>query len=279
MGNSIAGRYRVLGPLGSGILGYVVRVHDETTGEERAIKLFNPQQFTETSRGRFEREFEAISRIIHPNVVRVHEWGVHGDRPYFVMELVLGDALDEFARRRRPGEGAPGYDGFARDIARVFGQIAGALAAVHAQFVVHRDVKPENVIVADGDPPLAKLLDFGHAKEEDARQLTTSGTVIGTASYIAPEHALGHVAGPAADLYSLGCMLHEALTGRPPYTDGGVVAVLMSHVNDPAPDPRATDPRVPAALADLCLELMRKDPAQRPESAAAVASALAPMMA
>jgi serine/threonine-protein kinase len=277
MGNSIAGRYRVLGPLGSGILGYVVRVHDEATGTDRAIKLFNPQQFTEASRGRFEREFETISRIVHPNVVRVHEWGVHGDRPYFVMELVVGDSLDDFARRERPGGGAPGYDRFARRIAQVFRQVAGALDAVHAQLVVHRDVKPENVIVAGGDPPVAKLLDFGHAKEEDERQLTTSGTVIGTASYIAPEHALGHAAGPPADLYSLGCMLHEALTGRPPYTDGGVVAVLMSHVNDPAPDPRATDPRVPAPLADLCLSLMRKNPDDRPASAAAVAAQLATM--
>jgi serine/threonine-protein kinase len=140
-------------------------------------------------------------------------------------------------------------------------------------------VKPANVIVAAGDPPVAKLLDFGHAKEEDQRQLTTSGTVVGTASYIAPEHALGLAAGPPADLYALGCMLHEALTGRPPYTEGGVVAVLMSHVNDPPPDPRTTDPRVPAPLAELCLRLLEKSPDDRPIDAAAVAEALAPLAA
>jgi serine/threonine-protein kinase len=277
MGNLIAGRYRVLGPLGSGILGHVLRVHDETTGADAAVKLFKPRDLKSSSRGRFENEFEAMTRIAHPNVVRVKEWGVHGDRPYFVMELVDGEPLDAFARRERPAAGAPGYEDFARRVARVFVQVAGALAAVHALCVVHRDVKPQNVLVAGGEEPVAKLLDFGHARDEDQRQLTTSGSVVGTAHYIAPEHALGHAAGPSADLYALGCMLHEALTGRPPFTEGGVVAVLMSHVNDPAPDPRETDPRVPAPLAALCVSLMQKAPEDRPASADAVAAALTPL--
>jgi serine/threonine-protein kinase len=275
MGNTIAGRYEVLGPLGSGILGYVVRGRDVTTGEERAIKLFNPQDVSESARARFAREFDAITRIVHPNVVRVHEWGVHGDRPFFVMELIDGDPLDAFLRPRRPAAGAGDYDAFARTVAALFRQIADALSAVHAAGVIHRDVKPANIVVAEGPPPVAKLLDFGHAKEEDQRQLTTSGTVIGTASYIAPEQALGVGAGPPADLYSLGCMLHEALTGRPPFSAGGVVAVLMSHVNEPAPDPRTTEPRIPQGLAELCLALLRKSPGDRPPDAAAVSSALA----
>jgi serine/threonine-protein kinase len=275
MGNTIAGRYEVLGPLGSGILGYVVRARDVTTGEERAIKLFNPQDVSDSARARFAREFDAITRIVHPHVVRVHEWGVHGDRPFFVMELIDGDPLDAFLRQRRPAAHAAGYDAFVRTAASVFRQIADALSAVHGAGVVHRDVKPANVVVAEGPPPVAKLLDFGHAKEEDQRQLTTSGTVIGTASYIAPEQALGAGAGPPADLYSLGCMLNEALTGRPPFSAGGVVAVLMSHVNEPAPDPRATEPRVPQGLAELCLALLQKSPGDRPASAAAVSSALA----
>jgi serine/threonine-protein kinase len=275
MGNTIAGRYEVLGPLGSGILGYVVRSRDVTTGEERAIKLFNPQDVSESARARFAREFDAITRIVHPNVVRVYEWGVHGDRPFFVMELIDGDPLDAYLRPRKPGADAAGYEEFARTVAALFRQIADALSAVHAAGVIHRDVKPANIVVAEGPPPVAKLLDFGHAKEEDQRQLTTSGTVIGTASYIAPEQALGVGAGPPADLYSLGCMLHEALTGRPPFSAGGVVAVLMSHVNEPAPDPRTVEPRIPQGLAELCLALLRKSPGDRPPNAAAVSSALA----
>jgi serine/threonine protein kinase len=275
MGNVIAGRYEILGPLGSGILGYVIRARDTTTGEDRAIKLFNPQDVSESARARFAREFDAITRIVHPNVVRVYEWGVHGDRPFFVMELIDGVPLDAFLRPRRPAADAPGYEAFARTTASVFRQVADALTAVHGAGVIHRDVKPANVVVADGAPPVAKLLDFGHAKEEDQRQLTTSGTVIGTASYIAPEQALGSGAGPPADLYSLGCMLNEALTGRPPFSAGGVVAVLMCHVNEPAPDPRKTEPRVPAGLAELCLSLLRKKPEERPPTAADVSSALA----
>ncbi len=267
----------MMGPLGSGILGYVVRAVDEQTGEERAIKLFNPQQLTESSRGRFEREFQAISRVQHPNVVRVFEWGVHGDRPYFVMEVVSGVRLDEFARRERPAADAPGFDAFSRRVAQMFLQLAGALGAVHAAGVVHRDVKPENVFVAAGSPPGVKLLDFGHAKDDDERALTTSGTVLGTASYMAPEHVMGQPAGPQSDLYAIGCMLHEALIGRPPFTGTGVVATLMSHVNDPAPDPRTADPRVPDALAELCLALLRKSPDERPAGAAAVAAALLPL--
>ncbi len=278
MGNLIADRYRVLSPLGAGILGYVVRVHDETTGEDRAIKLFKPQNMTESSRGRFEREFQAISRIRHPNVVRVHEWGVHGGRPYFVMEYLDGDALDVFAHRARPAPGAPGYDAFARMAAQTFRQIADALAAVHAAGIVHRDVKPENVLVADGAPPRVKLLDFGHSKDEDDRDLTTSGTVVGTALYMAPENASGGAPAPSADLYALGCVLFQALVGRPPFHGNNVVDVLMAHVRTPAPDPREFDPRVPAPLAQLCLALMRKAPADRPASAMDVEDTLAQLV-
>jgi serine/threonine protein kinase len=277
LSNLIADRYRVLSPLGAGILGYVVRVHDETTGEDKAIKLFRPQNMTETSMGRFEREFQAISRIRHPNVVRVHEWGVHGGRPYFVMEYLDGDPLDVWARGARPAPDAPGYDAFAHRVAQAFRQIADALAAVHAAGVVHRDVKPDNVIVAAGDPPRVKLLDFGHSKDDDDRNLTTSGSVVGTASYMAPESASGSPPTPSADLYAVGCLLHEALVGRAPFQGASVIDVLMAHVRTPAPDPRDADPRVPAPLALLCLALMRKSPTDRPASATDVEDALARM--
>jgi len=300
MANLVGGRYRVMTPLGAGILGYVVRVRDERTGEDKAIKFFKSQSLSESAMGRFEREFQAVSRIAHPNVVQVHEWGVHGGRPYFVMEYLEGDPLDAWAQRVRPAADAPGYDEFARAVAGVFGQIADALAAVHAAGVVHRDVKPENVIVAgraadgrdrvaerstaeretseghvaDFTPPRAKLFDFGHSKDEDERDLTTSGTVVGTASYMAPETASGATPAPSADLYALGCLLYQALVGRPPFHGRNVMEVLMSHVQAPAPDARDVDPRAPAALAELVLALMKKSPAERPSSAADVAATL-----
>src|SRR5205814_4684146 len=145
-------------------------------GREKAVKLLKPERMTPSSHGRFEREFAAMKRLAHPNIVKVEEWGLHADRPYFVMELVEGEALDLFADRERPPAGAPGYEVFAARIAGVFRQVADALELVHAAGIIHRDLKPQNVIVCGGRFPVAKLFDFGHAKEDDHRHLTTTGT-------------------------------------------------------------------------------------------------------
>ena len=274
MGEVIAERYEVLDKLGAGVLGEVVKVRDNTTGELRAIKLFKPQVISASNMGRFEREFRAITSIKHPNIVKVYDFGVHKDRPYFSMELLDGTDLRRYIADTRPAADHPGFEEYARRAAYVFHQIADALATVHAAGIVHRDLKPENIFVKFGKYPRAKLLDFGHAKTGDNQNLTVTGTVLGTAWYIPPEQAMGKEIGPPADLYSLGCVMFETPTGTPPFGGRSVMEVILSHIQRPVPDAREFDARVPERLALMCMHLMKKEPAERPESAAVVAKFL-----
>jgi len=275
----IADRYEIVGRLGEGAFGEVLRVRDAQSGEILALKLLKPVPAGSTSLQRFHREFRVIAGLRHPNIVRVHDMGVHstdaGERPYFTMELLTGADLAAWALGNRPRPAHPGYDLYARDVAYIFHQMADALAAVHAAGVVHRDIKPANVFVRAGRNPRVKLLDFGHARNDEGENLTQTGTVLGTASYMAPEQAMGGRPAPPADLYALGCVLFETLTGAPPYEGQSVVHVLLGHVQKPVRDPREADDRVPEVLAALCVRLMAKDPDRRHASAADVAAELA----
>jgi serine/threonine-protein kinase len=275
MAEVIAGRYEVLDKLGAGVLGEVVKVRDTTSGELRAIKLFKPQVISASNVGRFEREFRAITQLSHPNIVKVYDFGVHQDRPFFSMELLDGTDLRKYVADTRPLADKPGYEEYVRRTAYVFHQIADALHVVHAAGIVHRDLKPENIFVKFGKFPRAKLLDFGHAKTGDNQNLTVTGTVLGTAWYIPPEQAMGKEIGPPADLYSFGCVMFETLTGKPPFGGRSVMEVILSHLQRVPPDAREIDSRVPEPLAILCADLMKKDPAARPASAGDVAKQLA----
>jgi len=275
MGDVIAGRYEVLDKLGAGVLGEVVKVRDRESGELRAIKLFKPQVLSSSNIGRFEREFRAIAQLSHPNIVKVHDFGVHEDRPFFSMELLDGTDVRRYISDTRPAADKDGFDEYVRRSAYVFHQIADALDVVHSAGIVHRDLKPENIFVKFGKFPRAKLLDFGHAKTGDNQNLTVTGTVLGTAWYIPPEQAMGKEIGPPADLYSLGCVMFETLTGKPPFGGRSVMEVILSHLQRVPPDAREIEARVPEDLALLCAHLMKKDPAERPKSAGDVAKKLA----
>ncbi len=253
-------------------------MRDRTDGEIKAVKLLKPNSLVGTTLGRFQREFRVISNIDHRNIVRVYDFGMHdGGQPYFSMELLPGSDLGAWREAFRPVEGQDGYEAFAGNVAYIFHQVADALATVHRAEIIHRDLKPENIFVRPGRHPRAKLLDFGHARDNEGENLTQTGTVLGTASYIAPEQAMGRTPAPPADLYGLGCVLYQTLTGSQPFTGTSVVQVLMGHIQKPPPDPRAADPRVPDQIADLCLQLMAKDPAERPGGAQEVADLLVAM--
>ncbi len=271
----IADRYEVLGRLGEGVLGEVVRVRDLRDGSVKALKLLKPRATPSNAVARFEREFRVIKALAHPNIIRVFDSGVHGDpaegRPYFSMELLDGSDLAAWRLAHRPAEDAAGFAVYAAQLAYVGHQIADALAAVHGAGIVHRDLKPANVFVRDGRHPRIKLLDFGHARDDDGADLTRTGTVLGTATYMAPEQATGAAPAPSADVYALGCVLFEALAGRPPFEAPTVLDMLLAHVQRAAPPLADEEPRTPPEFAAVVHRLLAKDPAARPSAAEACA--------
>jgi serine/threonine-protein kinase len=230
-----------------------------------AVKVL-PALFAEnpTLVERFEREARAAARLSHPNIVSVYDSGRDGTERYFVMEYVPGKSLAELLRERGRLE--------AGEAVGITSQIANALAAAHAAGIIHRDIKPGNVMVLPSGE--AKVLDFGIARATADVALTHTTMVLGSAPYIAPEVALGRSADQRSDIYSLGCVLYEMLTGRPPFV-GDLPAVVMSqHTNAEPQPPRELVPDIPVGLEALVLQMLAKNPADRPHQAAELPAAL-----
>jgi eukaryotic-like serine/threonine-protein kinase len=259
-------RYRLGERLAAGGMGSVYRAVDESLGRPVAVKVLRPELADEPAYlERFRREARAAAALSHPGVAGVYDYGELGGQPFIVMELVEGETLAErIAARGR----LPWAEAFT-----LGEQVARALAAAHAHGLVHRDVKPGNILVGPGER--AKMTDFGIAKTAASATLTRTGMVLGSANYVAPEQATGGNVGPAADQYSLGCVLFEAVTGRTPYAGKNPVAIATQHVSAPVPDPRKLQPDLPVAAAQLIFRALAKDPSDRFPSASAMADALA----
>jgi serine/threonine-protein kinase len=258
-------RYRLDERLAAGGMGTVWRAEDTLLHRDVAVKVLNEgmssdDRFVE----RFRREAKAAAGLLHPNVAGVFDYGEEQGRPFIVMELIEGETLADALARR--GRFEPS------DVASIGAGVAEGLAAAHAAGFVHRDVKPANVMLTDrGD---VKVMDFGIAAPESGTGLTGTGMVMGTARYLAPEQAAGQPATPASDVYALGIVLYELLTGTPPFDRESPLATAMAHVReDPPPvaSVRADTPPWLAALVDSCLA---KDPSERPAGAAELAAAL-----
>ncbi|MEU9374401.1 serine/threonine-protein kinase [Streptomyces sp. NPDC048255] len=269
-GTRIAGRYRVAGLIGAGGMGQVWRAYDERLGREVAVKTLagGQREGYAHAAARFEHEARVVAGLQSRHIVTVHDIGstrVDDDHPllFIVMELVTGHPLDLVI-----SNGPPGLD----DVMRWAAQVCDALATVHAAGVLHRDLKPANVMVtADGT---AKVLDFGIASFLDdpapATALTATGAALGTPAFMSPEQAQALTVDHRSDLYSLGCVLYNLVTGHPPFMAASGVALLVKHVSEPPVPPSRYNPRLPAALEELILALLAKDPAGRPEGAANV---------
>jgi serine/threonine protein kinase len=259
-------RYRLGERLAAGGMGSVYRAVDESLGRAVAVKVLRRELADEPAYlERFRREARAAAALSHPGVASVYDYGEMGGQPFIVMELVEGETLAErIAARGR----LSWTEAFA-----LGEQVASALAAAHAQRLVHRDVKPGNILIGPGER--AKVTDFGIAKAAASATLTRTGMVLGSANYVAPEQATGDGVGPAADQYSLGCVLFEAVTGQTPYTGRNPVAIATQHVSAPVPDPRRTQPDLPVPAAQLIQRALAKDPSDRFASATAMADALA----
>ncbi|WP_037608136.1 serine/threonine-protein kinase [Streptacidiphilus rugosus] len=265
-GRIIAGRYTIGSLISQGGMGQVWKAYDERLGRSVAVKLLRPDRMhgegTEELRRRFLREAQVTARVDHPGLVTVHDAGADGDDLYLVMQYVEGADLADHLAEHHP---YPWPWAVA-----VAAQLCAILGAVHAVPVVHRDLKPRNVIVRpDG---ALTVLDLGIASVlgTDTTRLTRTGAAVGSPAYMAPEQAMGGPVGPRTDLYALGVVLHELLSGRVPFTAPTDVGVLHQHLYEQPQPLRELRPEVPQSLEALVLRLLAKDQQARPASAAEV---------
>ena len=248
-------RYDVVRPLGSGGMGEVYLARDRVLGRDVALKVLRKQyagddEFAE----RFKREAMSAASLSHSNIIQVYDRGeTEEGASYIAMEYVPGGTLKERISREGPLEAA--------DAAGLGAQVAQALAAAHDRGMVHRDIKPQNVLLAARGG--AKVADFGIARAGSSATISRTGAVMGTAGYMSPEQALGRPTTPKSDLYSLGVVLYEALTGELPYTADNPIAVSMKHVNEPLRPPIEIDPSIPEGMNALVTKLLAKDPEDR----------------
>ena len=270
------GPYRVLKVLGAGGMGVVFQAEDPPLKRLVALKVMKPAMAaSESARRRFLREAQLIATLSHDHIVTIHQVGEDRRVPFLAMQFLHGETLAD--RLKREGPLQPG------EVLRIGRETALGLAAAHEKGLIHRDIKPGNVWLEarPGEPGTSatggrvKLLDFGLARAaRDQAQLTQQGAILGTPAYMAPEQAGGAAVDTRCDLFSLGCVLYHMGTGRPPFTGADTLATLLSVAATQPVPPRELNPAVPAALSDLVVRLLAKDPAGRPASAAAVVEAI-----
>src|SRR5215475_10126871 len=254
LGTTLNGRYRLEARIGTGGMSSVYRALDETLERPVAIKLMNREIATDSDQlERFRREARAVAQLSHPHIVGVIDAGEDEGRPYIVFEYVEGETLKQ--RISELGQ-LPVDESLAYAI-----EIARALGCAHAHGIVHRDVKPQNVLL---DPEgSAKVTDFGIARSMRDDGLTADGRVLGPTDYVSPEQALGHDVNGQSDIYSLGIVLYEMLTGEVPFHGENQISVAMKHVREELPDIQLRRPEVSAALAAVLDRMTDKDLAQR----------------
>jgi YVTN family beta-propeller protein len=263
VGSVLAG-HRIEAELGRGGMGVVYRARHIALGRDRALKVIAPGLAADPSfRERFRRESRVAASIEHPNLIPVYDAGEDDGHLYIAMRLVDGQSLRDLVSENGPLD--------PREATRIVEQVASALDASHAAGLVHRDVKPGNVLL-EGET--AYLTDFGISRAEGTeRTLTSAGQILGSPDYVAPEQAEGKTPGPAADLYSLGAVLHFALTGWPPFDREGDLAKLYAHAHAPRPHPTDAAPWLPTSADSVVGRAMAIEPARRYASGARLAAA------
>jgi Protein kinase domain len=260
------GGYTILAELGRGGMGVVYKAKHLQLGRVVALKMIlSGAHARPTDLARFQTEAEAIARLQHPNIVQVHEVGEHEGKPFFSLEFCAGGSLDQ----KLKGTPLPPVDA-----ARLLETLARAMQAAHEKNVIHRDLKPANVLLAENGTP--KITDFGLAKKLDDAGQTVSGAIMGTPSYMAPEQAGGKTRelGPACDVYALGAILYELLTGRPPFKAATAMETVKQVVSDEPVPPSQLQPKTPRDVETICLKCLHKEPGKRYATAANLAEDL-----
>jgi len=255
------GRYHILEQLGEGGMATVYKAFDTSVERDVAIKVIRAEQFADEIEGqtltRFKREAKALAKLSHPNIVTVYDFGQIEDLPYLVMEYMPGGTLEEKLTTRLPW----------RKAFNLLLPIANALGFAHSQGILHRDVKSSNILITPSGEPL--LSDFGIAKILDVTEgntITLAGVGVGTPEYMAPEQGMEKKMDSRVDIYSLGVVLYEAISGRKPYTAETPLAVLFKHANEPLPRPKSIVPELPLEVEQLLIKLLAKDPENRFQS-------------
>jgi len=267
IGDVLGDRYEVVEVVGAGGMGEVYRARDRVLERDVAIKVLLPQLAQDADLlERFRREARVLARVRHPGIIGVYDLQALGDgRQAIVLEFVPGRPLDAEIAEHAPLPWPRCAD--------IGAQAAGALSAAHAEQIVHRDVKPSNILLEpDGT---VRVADFGIARLQGDRTVTRGGESLGTPAFMSPEQVEGRPTTERSDVYSLGAVLYLAATGRPPFdTDAGGFAAALAHVNQPVPDPAAARPDLPPAARQIIMRAMAKDPAERFTTAGEMAEAL-----
>jgi eukaryotic-like serine/threonine-protein kinase len=259
IGTVLSGRYRLEAKLGSGGMSTVYLARDETLDRPVAVKVMHREMSEQEDQlQRFRQEARAVAKLSHPNVVSVIDAGEDGGYPYIVFEYVKGETLKQ--RIGRVGA-LDTQDAIAYAI-----EVARGLSVAHSRNMVHRDIKPQNVLI--DEEGRAKLTDFGISRQLEQDGVTATGRVLGTTDYVAPEQAMGRDVDPRSDLYSLGVVLYEMLVGQVPFHADSQVGVAMKHVNEELPDVQRRRPEVSAAVALVVERSTAKNPAERYQSIA-----------
>ncbi len=260
IGTSVKDRYRIDTKLGEGGMGVVYKAHDTLLDRAVALKALAPHLFSDQGLKRLLREAQSAAKLTHPGIVAIYDVLGDGDARHIVMEYVEGKTLRDLLPMPW------------REAAGLMAQVFEAIEFAHTHGIIHRDLKPENIIVTpDGR---ARVMDFGLARSEGRSRMTQTGMVVGTALYMAPEQALQGKADPHSDLYALGCVFYELITGQPPFTGEDPLAIIAQHINLAPRTPRHHVPDLPPAMETLILKLLAKDPKERTRSAGDVARML-----
>jgi serine/threonine protein kinase len=270
-GRTLDQKYYLESKLGVGGMGTVYRAGRLLIGDRVAVKVLHPDRMADPHAvERFRREAQTASRLKHPNIVTVYDFGVSREGlNYQVMELAEGVSLRSLVHRHgRPAETVA---------AEIIRQVCAALDETHRQGIVHRDIKPENILVQTIPGGLkVKVLDFGIAALRDVKtgRLTKAGGIVGTPHYMSPEHCLGEELDGRSDIYSLGIVLFEMLTGVVPFDSPTTTAIVIKHVNDPPPPPRILNPKISPAVESVVLRALKKRRDARPQTAGKMAREL-----
>jgi tetratricopeptide (TPR) repeat protein/tRNA A-37 threonylcarbamoyl transferase component Bud32 len=253
------GRYALLKKLGEGGKGVVFKARDTVLNRVVAVKVLKSTVTSDEAYSRFMTEARAVAKLNHPNIVSIHDIGKEDGKQFFVLEFVDGESLRDLMQTYPEGR----CD--IQTVLRIGMDVCSALQYAHSEKVLHRDIKPENVMITrDGT---AKLMDFGLAKMIGQPQITQEGVIVGTVAYVAPEAALGKGVDARSDLYSLGAVLYEALSGKPPFKGDDPIKIIFAHIHDIPVSLGKLDPKVPQALSDCVMKLLEKEPEKRYQSA------------